>query len=147
MATTPRHYVVRTSWVIGDGHNFVRTMQKLAADGVSPTVVHDQVGRLTFTPDLSRATKHLVDSAAPYGVYNVTGSGPVTSWAELAQEVFRLSGRDADDVTPVTTEEYVAGREGISPRPVNGVLDLSKIQATGFEPADALDQLRDYCRP
>ena len=62
VATTPRHYIVRTSWVIGDGHNFVRTMQRLAADGVSPTVVHDQVGRLTFTPDLSRATRHLVDA-------------------------------------------------------------------------------------
>ena len=47
----------------------------------------------------------------------------------------------------MTTEEYVGGREGISPRPANGVLDLSKIQATGFEPGDSLDQLRDYCRP
>ena len=76
VATAPRHYIVRTSWVIGDGHNFVRTMQKLAADGVSPTVVHDQVGRLTFTAELSRATRHLVDAGAPYGVYNVQGSGP-----------------------------------------------------------------------
>jgi dTDP-4-dehydrorhamnose reductase/dTDP-4-dehydrorhamnose 3,5-epimerase len=146
VATAPRHYILRTSWVIGEGHNFVRTMQKLAADGVSPTVVHDQVGRLTFTPDLSRATKHLVDSEAPYGIYNVTGSGPVTSWAELAQEVFRLSGRAAEDVTPVTTEEYVAGREGISPRPANGSLDLSKIEATGFTPGNHLDQLKDYCK-
>jgi dTDP-4-dehydrorhamnose 3,5-epimerase/reductase len=147
VATAPRHYIVRTSWVIGDGHNFVRTMQKLAADGVSPTVVHDQVGRLTFTPELSRATRHLVDAGAPYGVYNVQGSGPVTSWADLAKEVFRLSGRDGSDVTPVTTEEYVGGRAGISPRPAHGVLDLSKIEATGFSPANALDQLRDYCRP
>jgi dTDP-4-dehydrorhamnose 3,5-epimerase/reductase len=147
VATTPRHYILRTSWVIGDGHNFVRTMQKLAADGVSPTVVHDQVGRLTFTPDLSRATKHLVSTGAPYGIYNVQGAGRVTSWADLAQEVFRLSGRDADDVTPVSTEEYVDGRAGISPRPPNGVLDLSKIEATGFQPADHLEQLAAYCRP
>jgi dTDP-4-dehydrorhamnose 3,5-epimerase len=147
VSTTPRHYIVRTSWVIGEGHNFVRTMQKLAADGVSPTVVDDQVGRLTFTSELSRATRHLVESGAPYGVYNVQGSGPVTSWADLAKEVFRLSGRDAADVTPVTTEQYVGGRAGISPRPANGVLDLSKIEATGFFPANALDQLRDYCAP
>jgi dTDP-4-dehydrorhamnose 3,5-epimerase len=147
VATAPRHYILRTSWVIGEGHNFVRTMQKLAADGVSPTVVHDQVGRLTFTPDLSRATRHLVETGAPYGIYNVQGSGPVTSWADLAQEVFRLSGRDAEDVTPVTTEQYVGGRAGISPRPASGVLDLSKIEATGFTPADALEQLRAYCRP
>jgi dTDP-4-dehydrorhamnose 3,5-epimerase len=131
--------------VIGEGHNFVRTMQRLAADGVSPTVVHDQVGRLTFTPSLSAATKHLIDSGSPYGIYNVQGSGLVTSWADLAKEVFRLSGRDADDVTPVTTEEYVAGREGISPRPASGVLDLSKIEGTGFTPGDQLEQLRAYC--
>ena len=49
VAAAPRHYVLRTSWVIGDGKNFVRTMQPLAANGVSPTVVDDQVGRLTFT--------------------------------------------------------------------------------------------------
>jgi dTDP-4-dehydrorhamnose 3,5-epimerase len=147
VGTTPRHYIVRTSWVIGQGHNFVRTMQRLAADGVSPTVVNDQVGRLTFTDELSRATRHLVETGAPYGVYNVQGSGPVTSWADLAREIFRLSGRDAGDVTPVTTEEYVAGREGISPRPANGVLDLSKIEATGFSPADQLEQLAAYCRP
>jgi dTDP-4-dehydrorhamnose 3,5-epimerase len=145
VATTPRHYILRTSWVIGEGHNFVRTMQQLAADGVSPTVVHDQVGRLTFTPDLARATRHLVSTGAPYGVYNVQGSGPAASWADLAKEVFRLSGRAPEDVTPVTTEEYVGGREGISPRPANGVLDLSKIEATGFTPGNHLDQLKDYC--
>jgi dTDP-4-dehydrorhamnose 3,5-epimerase len=145
VATTPRHYIVRTSWVIGEGRNFVRTMQQLAADGISPTVVDDQVGRLTFTADLSRATRHLLDQGAPYGIYNVQGSGPRTSWAQLAKEVFRLSGRDPGEVTPVTTQQYVEGRDGISPRPANGVLDLSKIQATGFTPADHLEQLRDYC--
>jgi dTDP-4-dehydrorhamnose reductase len=147
VGTAPRHYVVRTSWVIGEGHNFVRTMQRLAADGVSPTVVDDQVGRLTFTGELSRATRHLVDSGAPYGTYNVSNSGPATSWADLAREVFRLSGRAAEDVTPITTEQYVAGREGISPRPVNSMLDLSKIESTGFIAADAFEQLAAYCRP
>jgi dTDP-4-dehydrorhamnose 3,5-epimerase len=145
VATAPRHYILRTSWVIGDGHNFVRTMQKLAGDGVSPTVVDDQVGRLTFTPDLSRATRHLVDQGAPFGIYNVQGAGRVTSWCDLAREVYRLSGRAPEDVTPVTTEEYVGGREGISPRPANGTLDLSKIEATGFTPGDHLEQLAAYC--
>jgi dTDP-4-dehydrorhamnose 3,5-epimerase len=144
VATAPRHYILRTSWVIGEGHNFVRTMQRLAADGVSPTVVDDQVGRLTFTADLSRATRHLVEREAPYGVYNVSGAGAATSWADLAKEVFSLSGRDPGDVTPITTEQYVAGREGVSPRPANSLLDLSKIEATGFAPADQLEQLREY---
>jgi dTDP-4-dehydrorhamnose 3,5-epimerase len=110
-------------------------------------VVADQVGRLTFTSELARATRHLLDSAAPYGIYNVQGAGVQTSWADIAKEVFRLSGRDAEEVTPVTTEEYAGGRQGIAPRPANSVLDLSKIEATGFEPADHLGQLRAYCRP
>lgn len=140
----PRHYLLRTSWVIGDGKNFVRTMQTLAGNGVSPTVVHDQVGRLTFTSELSRATRHLVDAGAPYGTYNLSNGGPVTSWCDIAQEVFALSGRSADDVTPVTTAEYTAGKD-MAPRPMNSVLDLAKISATGFEPEDARVALARYC--
>ena len=59
VATVPRHYVVRTSWVIGDGRNFVRTMRSLAERGVNPSVVDDQYGRLTFTSELARAIRHL----------------------------------------------------------------------------------------
>src|SRR5690606_29757497 len=51
----PQHYILRTSWVIGEGKNFVRTMLGLAQKGVSPTVVADQIGRLTFTSELVRA--------------------------------------------------------------------------------------------
>ena len=85
VATAPRHYVVRTSWVIGAGKNFVRTMQQLAANGVSPSVVDDQVGRLTFTDELSRATRHLLDVEAPYGTYNVSNGGDPTSFADVAE--------------------------------------------------------------
>ena len=99
VATAPRHYLLRTSWVIGDGNNFVRTMQRLADNGVSPSVVADQVGRLTFTTELSRATRHLLDAGAAYGTYNLSNGGPVMSWAEIARAVFRLAGRDDADVT------------------------------------------------
>ena len=93
VATARRHYVLRTSWVIGDGKNFVRTMQTLAGNGVSPTVVSDQVGRLTFTDELARATVHLLGSAAAYGTYNVSNGGPPMSWADIAGAVFERSGR------------------------------------------------------
>ena len=143
VATTARHYLVRTSWVIGDGKNFVRTMQQLAADGVNPSVVDDQVGRLTFTSELSRGTKHLLDVGAPYGTYNLTNAGDPTSWADLAKAVFRLSGRAEGDVTRVSTEAYSAGRQ-LAPRPRHSVLDLTKIRSNGFEPEDALDALERY---
>lgn len=139
----PRHYLLRTSWVVGEGRNFVRTMQALAARGVSPRVVDDQVGRLTFTTELARATRHLLESGAPYGTYNVTSAGPAMSWAEVAREVFRLSGRDPADVTRVSTEAFRAGGR-TAPRPACSVLALDKLRATGFEPGDAVALLRGY---
>lgn len=140
VATLPQHYIVRTSWVIGGGKNFVGIMADLAGKGVKPTVVADQFGRLTFTTDLAAGIKHLLDSKAEFGTYNLTNTGDVQSWADIAKDVFVRSGKSADDVTPVTTEEYAAGKK-ISPRPVHSVLKLDKIIAAGFTPAPASQRL------
>src|SRR5690606_29877638 len=83
VATVPEHYIVRTSWVIGDGTNFVRTMASLADRGVNPSVVADQVGRLTFAADLAAGIVHLLDTRAPYGTYNLTSDGKPQSWADV----------------------------------------------------------------
>lgn len=144
VSTTPKHYIVRTSWVIGDGNNFVRTMASLAEKGVKPTVVNDQIGRLTFTQDLAAGIKHLVDVRADYGTYNLSNKGDAVSWAAIAKQVYELSGKSADDVTPVTTTEYYAGKSGIAPRPLQSTLDLAKIEATGFTPRDWQQALREY---
>ena len=141
--TAPWHYLIRTSWVVGEGRNFVRTMADLASKGVSPSVVDDQVGRLTFTDELARATRHLLDTRAPWGTYNVTNSGDPMTWHDVAAEVFHLAGRDRRDITRTTTAEYAAGKD-LAPRPVNSVLDLTKIESTGFEPEPAVDALRRY---
>jgi dTDP-4-dehydrorhamnose 3,5-epimerase len=138
-----RHYLVRTSWVIGDGRNFVRTMADLAGRGISPGVVSDQYGRLTFTSTLAEAILHLLDSSAPFGTYNLTSDGPSASWCDLAREVFTASGRDAADVTPVTTDEYGQGKN-LAPRPQHSALDLSRIQAAGFTPGDWRELLAAY---
>jgi len=145
VATVPRHYIVRTSWVIGEGGNFVRTMASLAERGIDPTVVGDQVGRLTFTTDLARGIRHLLDTRAAYGVYNLTGTGDPTSWAEVARRVFELTGHDPARVTPVSTDDYFASAAGpVAPRPRNSVLETAKIEATGFTPADAGTSLSAY---
>ena len=144
VSAVPRHYVVRTSWVIGEGKNFVRTMASLAERGIDPAVVDDQIGRLTFTDDLARGILHLLAATAPYGTYNLTGTGDPTSWADVARAVFTLTGHDPARVTGVSTERYFADAAGpIAPRPRNSVLDLEKIIATGFEPRDAMNRLRD----
>ncbi|TYL44977.1 sugar nucleotide-binding protein [Nocardioides sp. BGMRC 2183] len=142
---TTRHYVLRASWGVGAGENFVRTMRSYAERGISPRVVDDQVGRLTFTDELARATRHLLDTRAPYGIYNVTNGGAPTSWAQIARRVFELLGRDADDVIPVTTEQYGADKE-LAPRPLYSVLALDKLTATGFTPTDADAALVAYLR-
>ena len=144
VATTPRHYIARTSWLIGDGNNFIKTMASLADRDIKPSVVSDQIGRLTFTATLGAAIKHLVDSKAEYGTYNVTNDGDSVSWADIAKIVYESRGKSADDVTPVTTAEYYSGKEGIAPRPLQSTVDLSKLKATGYTPADWRDELNDY---
>lgn len=137
----PRHVIVRTSWLIGDGGNFVRTMLGLAARGVCPEVVDDQVGRITVAADLARALVAL--AGAEPGVYHATGDGDAVSWAHIARLVFLSAGRDPSDVRSTTTAAYAAGRPGTAPRPANGVLALDRAAAAGVvlpQWTDALDR-------
>lgn len=145
VATVPRHYIVRTSWVIGEGKNFVGTMASLAERGIAPSVVDDQIGRLTFTDDIAGGIRHLLTSAAPYGTYNLTGGGAPASWADIAAEVYELTGHDRTAVSGVSTEQYFANATGpVAPRPRWSVLDLGKIEATGYSPRDWRESLRDH---
>lgn len=144
VGTAIRHYLIRTSWVIGDGKNFARTMTELADKGVKPAVVNDQIGRLTFTTDLANGIKHLVDSRAEFGTYNLSNDGEPASWADIAKEVYMHAGKASEDVSAVTTEQYYAGKEGVAPRPLQSTLNLAKIKATGFAPRDWKIALRDY---
>lgn len=140
----PSHYILRTSWAIGKGKNFVSTMAALADSGIAPSVVNDQIGRLTFTQDLAEGIQHLLTVKAPYGTYNLSNEGPQSSWADIAVKVFELTGHDPDKVTGVSTSEYFAGKEGIAPRPLWSMLDLSKIEATGFTPENWETRLAEY---
>jgi len=145
VSTVPRHYIVRTSWVIGEGKNFVRTMATLAERGIDPTVVDDQVGRLTFTSDLAAGISFLLDIEAPYGAYNLTGTGAPASWAEIAAEIYTLLGADRGRVTGVSTESYFSSATApVSPRPANSVLDLSKIESLGFSAMPFRESLARY---
>ncbi len=143
VAMVPQHYIARTSWVIGAGKNFVATMASLAARGVKPQVVDDQFGRLTFTTDLAAGIVHLLASGATPGTYNLTNSGPVVSWHQIAQEVFTHCGRDAADVSAVTAAEYGTGKD-LAPRPQHSALNLAKIEASGFTPAPWSQRLAEY---
>ena len=139
-----KYYILRTSWVIGEGKNFVRIMKELGAKGVDPNVVNDQIGRLTFTSDLASGIKHLHESKQPYGTYNLTNDGESVSWADIAKEVYSLTNQHSSRVSGISTEQYYEGKEGIAPRPLQSTLSLDKIKATGFEPREWKQALREY---
>lgn len=139
-----RHLVVRTSWVVGDGANFVRTMLGLAARGVSPTVVDDQIGRPTFAVDLAAGIVALLD--APAGTYHLTNTGEPASWADVARATFALAGRDPAGVTNTTTAAYFADKPQAALRPLNSVLDLTKAAAAGVVLPPWRDGLAAYVK-
>lgn len=145
-ATAPKHYVVRTSWVIGDGGNFVKTMASLAEREIKPSVVNDQIGRLSFTEDIAVGIKHLLDTQPGFGVYNLSNTGEPVSWADIARAVYDGVGADADLVTGVSTATYFADQQEVSPRPLNSVLDLSKLTASGFDVPAWRGRLTDYLK-
>jgi dTDP-4-dehydrorhamnose 3,5-epimerase len=66
------------------------------------------------------------------------------SWADIARAVYVSAGRDEADVTPVSTEDYFAGKTDYAPRPLQSAMSLAKIEATGFEPEDARVALARY---
>lgn len=150
VAGCPRCYIMRSSWVIGDGKNFVKTMcglsDKVAAGDLERvTVVDDQLGRLTFTRDMAAAIFHVLDARAPYGTYDCTGSGAVRSWADIARACFEAKNGNGDKVVPVSTADYYASAEGpIAPRPHFSALDLSKLEGVGFHMPDWEQELKEY---
>lgn len=144
----PNHYTIRTTWVVGDGNNFVKIMKSLAEKGVKPNVVNDQVGRLTFAEDLAKSIRHLLSVNAPFGTYNVTNDGEPTTWADIAKITFEATGHNPDDVTGVSTEDYFAAQKAagkpIAERPLQSTLNIAKIQSTGFTSRKWDEALQQY---
>jgi dTDP-4-dehydrorhamnose reductase len=99
----PKHYIVRTAWLYGEGNNFVKTMISLSSTNKSLKVVNDQKGTPTSTVDLSKVIINLVDNKN-YGTFHCTCKGECT-WYEFTKEIFRLKGIDTE-VVPCTTDEF-----------------------------------------
>ncbi len=141
----PKHYLLRSSWIIGEGKNFVRTMIDLSQKAINPRVVSDQVGRPTFAAELVRAIDHLLNSKAEFSTYNATNGGDPVSWADLAREIFKQPGLSGS-VTSISTGEYFQDKPESAPRPLSSVFDLSKLEATGFKPRDWHEDLAEYVK-
>jgi dTDP-4-dehydrorhamnose reductase len=117
-------WIVRTSWLFGPtGHNFVRTMLRLATEGAEVSVVDDQRGCPTYVGHLARGVRELVDSGLPCGIWHLAAAGDCT-WADLAEAIFSEAGVDCR-VRRVATEEL--GRP--APRPAYAVLRSERVGA------------------
>ena len=129
-ALPDRSYIVRTAWLYGEhGANFVKTMLRLEGERDTVSVVDDQTGQPTWSRDLARQIRLLVEADPPAGVFHGTNSG-TTTWFGLTREIFRLSGADPDRVLPTTTDAVPRP----APRPAYSVLGHDRWDTIGVPP-------------
>lgn len=148
-----RHAIVRTAWVVSaHGHNFVKTMLRLAATNPVLRVVADQHGSPTGAADLSDALRTIVlrligDIDAPTGTFHFSNVGQ-TNWADFAREIFRqsaLRGGPVAEIEAISSAQYPTPAR----RPANSLLNHTAIHnAYGITPrpwetalGDILDEL------
>ena len=122
-----KHFIVRTSWVFGiNGHNFIKTMLRLAETKDKLQVVNDQIGSPTYTVDLAKLLADMV-ATEKYGTYHATNEG-FCSWAEFAREIFKQAGKDVE-VDGIPTAEYPTPAR----RPYNSRLSKKSLDEAGFD--------------
>lgn len=129
----PGNLVVRTSWVYGDGRNFIRSILRAERAGTALRVVDDQRGRPTWAGDLARAIAFLA-GRDDSGILHVTGAGEPCTWADLAEVVV------GHPVERITSEELGAP----APRPRNSVLSLERARSLGVPLADWRDSVMRF---
>lgn len=122
-AHNPKHYIVRTAWLYGDGNNFVKTMIRLGKTNKELKVVNDQFGSPTSTVDLARVIVKLIETKN-YGTFHGTCQGQC-SWYDFAVEIFRLANMDVK-VNPCTSEEF----QSAAKRPKYSVLRNYMLELT-----------------
>jgi dTDP-4-dehydrorhamnose reductase len=139
LETLDKYFIIRTAWLYGiNGKNFPKTMLELAENHSEITVVYDEVGTPTYTPDLAGAISQLIETDY-YGVYHITNSGSC-SWCEFAKYIFEIAGADVK-VIPVTASEFARP----APRPSYSVLNNKNWIDKGFEPLRSYkDAIKEY---
>jgi dTDP-4-dehydrorhamnose reductase len=127
-AVMPNAVIVRTAWVYGlHGHNFVKTMLRLAAERDELRVVDDQIGTPSWTADITRALVSLIEADAS-GVFNFTNEG-VASWYDFASEIIANASQlgfplKVKKIVPIPSADFPTPAR----RPAYSVLSKAKIR-------------------
>ena len=144
------HVILRTAWVYSaHGHNFVKTMLRLAGERPVLRVVADQTGSPTSAADIAMAIAQVVRRVAAgegrWGTYHFTGAGAV-SWHGFAEAIFELAAPwrgSPPRVEAITTADYPTPAQ----RPANSVLDCHRIgEAFGIVPRPWREALVEVIR-
>ncbi len=135
-----KYFIVRISWVFGiNGNNFIKTMLRLGEERSELNVVADQVGSPTYTADLAPLLVDMIQTEK-YGIYHATNEGEC-SWAEFAEEIFKVAGMDVK-VNYITTAEYPTKAR----RPLNSRMEKKKLEECGFNKIRGWKEaIIDYC--
>ncbi len=133
----PDHLILRLAWLYGrSGHNFVRTILRLADEKDELRIVDDQVGSPTFTEDVVHQLWTAIEDGCS-GTYHCVNTGQA-SWYAFATYIVRRLGLTIP-VIPIQTVNYPAPAR----RPAYSVLADRKFeleQLNGMRPwEDALD--------
>lgn len=116
--------IVRPQWLFGPhGKNFVSTILTIAREKGTVSVVNDQYGSPTYSKDLAKAIRLLIEHDAR-GIFHVCNRGKA-SWYELAKRAIEVAELDAD-VIPVSTREFPRP----AARPKNSILSTKKFTET-----------------
>jgi dTDP-4-dehydrorhamnose reductase len=125
-----RYFILRTSWVYGEGGNFIRTMLKLASERDQLKVVADQVGVPTSAQWLAEVGVQIAGSRVESGIYHAVPDGE-TSWHSLA--VFAIEAAASygegieirsENIHPIPATEYLLPAK----RPFNSRLNNQKLK-------------------
>jgi dTDP-4-dehydrorhamnose reductase len=128
LAASPRHTVVRSSWLFGiGGRNFAETMLRLAVEREAVQVVSDQIGCPTWTGHLAPALLGLVEREVT-GLVHLAGTGAV-SWNGFAREIFRQAELDCR-VEEATSEQMARP----APRPAFSALESERADVLPLPP-------------
>lgn len=131
------HLIFRTSWVYAArGHNFAKTMLRLAQERESLTVIDDQWGAPTgaelIADVTAHAIRHVLRSPQDAGLYHLAAQGE-TTWNAYARYVLEQAQRvqpaiaiKAREVLPVPSRAFPTPAQ----RPRNSRLDTRKLQST-----------------
>lgn len=140
----PAALVVRTSWVFGDGRNFLgailgQAWARRRGETSGPLrVVDDQKGRPTYAVDLAAGIRALLERRAT-GLYHLAGAG-VATWWDLARATLDSAGHADLEIERIRTGDLPLP----APRPAWSVLDTSKAEALGVHLRDWRAAVRAY---